>query len=111
MGSIDTGDTAWVLTAAALVFFMTPGLALFYGGLTRSKNVLGTMMQSFAAITVVTVVWLLAGYTLAFGPGGSPVLGGLDHLGFAGVGAAPIALAPTPSSGLMRPISTKYRPR
>jgi Amt family ammonium transporter len=95
MGSIDTGDTAWVLTAAALVFFMTPGLALFYGGLTRSKNVLGTMMQSFAAIAVVTVVWLLAGYTLAFGPGGSPVLGGLDHVGFAGVGAAPIALAPT----------------
>ena len=64
MGEIDTGDTAWVLTSAALVFFMTPGLALFYGGLSRSKNVLGTMMQSLAAIAVVTVVWVLAGYTL-----------------------------------------------
>ena len=55
MGTIDTGDTAWVLIAAALVFFMTPGLALFYGGLVRSKNVLGTMMQLFAAIAVVTM--------------------------------------------------------
>ena len=68
MEQIDSGDTAWVLASAALVFFMTPGLALFYGGSSRSKNVLGTMMQSFAAIAVVTVAWLLAGYTLAFGP-------------------------------------------
>ena len=95
MGTIDTGDTAWVLIASALVFFMTPGLALFYGGLVRSKNVLGAMMQSFVAIAVVTVVWVLAGYTLAFGPDGALVIGGLDHLGFAGVGEAPIALAPT----------------
>jgi Amt family ammonium transporter len=95
MGPIDTGDTAWVLTSAALVFFMTPGLALFYGGLSRSKNVLGTMMQSFAAIAVVTVVWLLAGYTLAFGPDVSLVIGGLEHLGFSGVGETSIALAPT----------------
>ena len=90
MGTTNTGDTAWVLTAAALVFFMTPGLALFYGGLARSKNVLGTMMQSFAAIAVVSVVWLLLGYTLAFGPDVSLVIGGLDHLGFAGVGEAPM---------------------
>ncbi len=95
MEPIDTGDTAWVLMAAALVFFMTPGLALFYGGLSRSKNVLGTMMQSFAAIAVVTVVWLLAGYTLAFGPDVSLVIGGLKHLGFSGVGETSIALAPT----------------
>jgi Amt family ammonium transporter len=95
MGTIDTGDTAWVLIAAALVFFMTPGLALFYGGLVRSKNVLGTMMQSFAAIAVVTVVWVLAGYSLAFGPDVRLVIGGLGHLGFVGVGEAPIALAPT----------------
>ena len=60
----NTGDTAWVLSSAALVLFMTPGLALFYGGLVRSKNVLGTMMQSVAAIAIVSVVWLLAGYTL-----------------------------------------------
>jgi Amt family ammonium transporter len=95
VGAIDTGDTAWVLTAAALVFFMTPGLALFYGGLARSKNVLGAMMQSFAAIAVVSVVWLLVGYTLAFGRDVSLVVGALDHLGFAGVGEAPMPLAPT----------------
>jgi Amt family ammonium transporter len=95
MGRIDTGDTAWVLGATALVLFMTPGLALFYGGLVRSKNVLGTMMQSMAAIAIVSVVWLLAGYTLAFGPDTGGLIGGLAHLGFRGVGEAPHALAPT----------------
>ena len=93
--AIDTGDTAWVLGSAALVLFMTPGLALFYGGLVRSKNVLGTMMQSVAAIAIVSVVWVLAGYTLAFGPDVGGVIGGLAHLGFRGVGEAPHALAPT----------------
>jgi Amt family ammonium transporter len=92
---IDTGDTGWVLGSAALVLFMTPGLALFYGGLVRSKNVLGTMMQSVAAIAIVSVVWVLAGYTLAFGPDVGGVIGGLAHLGFRGVGEAPHALAPT----------------
>jgi len=91
----DTGDTAWVLGSAALVLFMTPGLALFYGGLVRSKNVLGTMMQSVAAIAIVSVVWVLAGYTLAFGPDVGGVIGGLAHVGFRGVGEAPHALAPT----------------
>src|SRR5919106_2113566 len=93
--AVDTGDTAWVLGAAALVLFMTPGLALFYGGLVRSKNVFGTMMQSVAAIAIVSVVWLLAGYTIAFGPDVGGVVGGLAYLGFRGVGAAPHALAPT----------------
>jgi ammonium transporter, Amt family len=92
---IDTGDTGWVLGSAALVLFMTPGLALFYGGLVRSKNVLGTMMQSVAAIAIVSVVWVVAGYTLAFGPDVGGVIGGLAHLGLRGVGAAPHALAPT----------------
>ncbi len=91
----NTGDTAWVLSSAALVLFMTPGLALFYGGLVRSKNVLGTMMQAVAAIAIVSVVWLLAGYTFAFGPDVGGVIGGLAHLGFRGVEAAPHALAPT----------------
>jgi len=91
----DTGDTAWVLGAAALVLFMTPGLALFYGGLVRSKNVLGTMMQSVAAIAIVSVVWVLAGYTLAVGPDVGGVIGGLAHLGFRGVGETPHGLAPT----------------
>jgi Amt family ammonium transporter len=92
---MDTGDTAWVLTSAALVLFMTPGLALFYGGLVRSKNVLGTMMQSIAAIGVVSILWVLIGYTLAFGPDIGLAIGGLDFAGFAGVGAEPAAIAPT----------------
>ena len=92
---MDTGDTTWVLTSAALVLFMTPGLALFYGGLVRSKNVLGTMMQSVAAIGVVSILWVLVGYTLAFGPDVGGVIGGLDFAGFAGVGAEPATFAPT----------------
>jgi Amt family ammonium transporter len=95
MGMVDTGDTAWVLGAAALVLFMTPGLALFYGGLVRSKNVLGTMMQSVAAIAVVSVVWLLAGYSLAFGADAGGLIGDLSRVGFAGVGAEPHPLAPS----------------
>jgi Amt family ammonium transporter len=95
MGMVDTGDTAWVLGAAALVLFMTPGLALFYGGLVRSKNVLGTMMQSVAAIAVVSVVWLLAGYSLAFGADAGGLIGDLSRVGFAGVGAEPHLLAPS----------------
>src|SRR5262245_31406078 len=92
---VSNGDTAWVLASAALVLFMTPGLALFYGGLVRSKNVLGTMMQSVAAIGIVSVAWLLIGYTLAFGPDVGGVIGGLAHLGLRGVSDAPSALAPT----------------
>jgi Amt family ammonium transporter len=93
--AIDTGDTGWVLGSAALVLFMTPGLALFYGGLVRSKNVLGTMMHSVAAIAIVSLVWVLAGYSLAFGPDVGGVIGGLAHLGLRGVGESPHALAPT----------------
>ena len=67
---IDTGDTAWMLTCTALVLMMTiPGLALFYAGMVRKKNVLATMMQSFAIAALVTVVWMVAGYSLAFGDG------------------------------------------
>jgi ammonium transporter, Amt family len=86
---VDTGDTAWVLGSAALVMFMTPGLALFYGGLVRAKNVLGTIMQSFIALALVTVLWVLIGYTLAFGPDVAGVIGGLDFWGLRGVGADP----------------------
>jgi Amt family ammonium transporter len=92
---IDTGDTAWLLASAALVMFMTPGLALFYGGLVRAKNVLATVMQSFVALAVVSVVWVLVGYSLAFGPDLGRVIGGLDLAGLAGVGEEPAALAPT----------------
>ena len=87
----SSADNAWMLTSAALVLMMTgPGLALFYGGLVRKKNVLGTMMQSFTLMAVVTVLWGLFGYSLAFGPGNS-FIGGLQHLFLHGVGAQPDA--------------------
>jgi len=92
---LDTGDTAWVLLASALVMFMTPGLALFYGGLVRSKNVLGTIMHSFIALGVVTVLWVLIGYTLSFGADVGSFIGGLDFVGLRGVGQEPSAYAPT----------------
>jgi ammonium transporter, Amt family len=92
---INTGDTAWILASAALVMFMTPGLALFYGGLVRAKNVLGTIMQSFIALALVTVLWVLIGYTLAFGPDKAGLIGGLDFVGLRDVGAAPSEYAPT----------------
>jgi Amt family ammonium transporter len=92
---ISAGDTAWMLASAALVMFMTPGLAFFYGGLVRAKNVLGTVMQSFVALGLVTVLWALVGYTLAFGPDKGRLIGGLDFAGLAGVGAKPSVFAPT----------------
>jgi len=87
---IDTGDTAWVLISSALVLMMTaPGLALFYGGLVRSKNSLATIMQSFAMMAVVTVQWVLIGYTLSFGPDIGSIIGGLSHIGLIGVDGTP----------------------
>jgi Amt family ammonium transporter len=78
---VDTGDTAWVLGSAALVLFMTPGLALFYGGMVRGKSVLGMMMLNVTAIAVVTVTWSVVGYSLAFAPdAGGGVVGGLKHV-------------------------------
>jgi ammonium transporter, Amt family len=92
----SAGDNAWMLVCSALVLMMTgPGLALFYGGLVRKKNVLGTMMQSFAMMAVVTLLWGIFGYSLAFGSGNS-FIGGLEHLFLHGVGSAPNAdYAPT----------------
>jgi Amt family ammonium transporter len=85
----SAGDNAWMLVSSALVLMMTgPGLALFYGGLVRRKNVLGTMMQSFILMAVVTVLWALAGYSLAFAEG-TPVIGGFRYLFLHGVGAEP----------------------
>ena len=81
---MDSGHTAWLLTATALVFFMTPGLAFFYGGLVRAKNLVNTMMLSFMSIAVVSIVWVLWGYSLAFGPGNA-YIGDLSLLGLSGV--------------------------
>ncbi len=78
---VDAGDTAWVLGSAALVLFMTPGLALFYGGMVRSKNVLAMMVQNLATIAVVSIVWAVAAYSLAFGPDAGGGLIGTLHLG------------------------------
>ncbi len=86
--AVDSGDTAWVMVCSALVLLMTiPGLALFYGGLVRTKNVLGTLMQSFIIVALISVQWVLFGYSLAFAPGG--IIGGLEWMGLAGVGQDP----------------------
>ena len=111
---INSGDTAWVLTSAALVMLMTPGLALFYGGLVRRKNVLSTIMHSIFILALVSVTWVLFGFTLAFGsdavsftlPNGfhvSGLIGGLDYIGLRGVGVKPLTqYAPTiPGSAYM----------
>jgi Amt family ammonium transporter len=90
MAEINTGDTAWVLISTALVMLMTPGLALFYGGLVRRKNVLSTIMHSFFILALVSVTWVLWGYTLAFGPDtGLGLIGGFEWLGLEGVGGDP----------------------
>ncbi|HSB51018.1 MAG TPA: ammonium transporter [Dissulfurispiraceae bacterium] len=86
---IDAGDTAFVLVSAALVMLMTPGLALFYGGMVRRKNVLGTVMQSFVAIAIVSVQWILFGYSLSFGPDVRGLIGDLSWAGLSGVGVDP----------------------
>ena len=87
---INSGDTAWLLVATALVMLMLPGLALFYGGLVRRKNVLSTIMHSFFGLAIVSVVWVLWGYSLAFGPdSGNGLIGRLDFLGFSNVGLTP----------------------
>jgi Amt family ammonium transporter len=88
--AINSGDTAWVLVAAALVLLMTaPGLALFYGGMVRRKNVLATLMQSFILAGLITVQWVLFGYSLAFSPDHHGLIGGLSWIGLNSVGAAP----------------------
>ncbi len=93
--AIDTGDNAWLLVSSALVLMMTaPGLALFYAGLVRKKNVLGTLLQSFIMMAAGAIVWVLFGYSLAFGGDGA-FLGNLDYLFLAGVGAEPSGYAGT----------------
>ncbi len=85
----SAGDNAWMLVSAALVLLMTaPGLTLFYGGLVRRKNILGTMMQSFAMMGLITVLWAVAGYSLAFGHGNA-FIGGFEHLFLRGVSLSP----------------------
>ncbi len=91
---IDSGDTAWLLISTALVMLMTPGLAFFYGGMVRRKNVLDTIMHSFIILCTVSIVWVLWGYTLAFGPDIGGVVGSLKWIGLAGIGNEPAPMAP-----------------
>ncbi len=86
---MNTGDTAFVLVSSALVMLMTPGLALFYGGMVRGKNVLGTIMQSYMILALITLEWVLWGYSLSFGPDHGGIIGGLDWFGLRGVGVEP----------------------
>lgn len=89
MNSIQSADTAFVLLSAALVLLMTPGLAIFYAGMVRSKNVLGTIVQSFILISVITIEWVYLGYTMSFGPDVGGVIGDLSWFALNGVGQAP----------------------
>ena len=99
---ISAGDTGWILTSSALVLAMTiPGLALFYGGMVRSKNVLSTIMHSFSAVCVVSIVWVLWGYTLAFGTDVGGLVGGLEWFGLNGVGPDPLPDSTIPHAAFM----------
>jgi len=92
---VNTGDTAWILMSSALVMLMTPGLAFFYGGMVRRKNLLSTIMMSFACLGLIGVLWVLYGYSLGFGADYGGFIGGLDFFGLANVGQAPSAVYAT----------------
>jgi Amt family ammonium transporter len=85
---MNDGDTAWVLASTALVMLMTPGVALFYGGMTRARSVLNMMMMSFAALAIVSVLWVIYGYSITFGLSDSQLIGGFDNFGLHGVNGA-----------------------
>jgi len=92
---INTGDTVWVLLASALVMLMTPGLAFFYGGLVRRKNILSILMQCFMVLCIISLQWVFFGYSLAFGPDLCGIIGNIDWLGLKNVGMEPSSYAPT----------------
>ncbi len=93
--SINSGDTVWIMVSTALVLIMTPALAFFYGGMVRTKNVLSTLVLSIIMMALISLQWVMIGYTLAFGPSVGGIIGNLDFLGLVGVGAAPSGYAPT----------------
>ncbi|HXY73901.1 MAG TPA: ammonia channel protein, partial [Dehalococcoidales bacterium] len=87
--NINAADTAWMLVSTAMVLLMTPGLAFFYGGLVRRKNFLSTIMMSFFSLGLIGVLWVVYGYSLAFGTDHGGVIGGFNYVGLIGVGQAP----------------------
>src|SRR4030043_32947 len=92
---INSADTAWLLISSALVMLMTPGVALFYGGMVRRKNILSTIMMSFAILSLVGLLWVLYGYSLSFGPDKGGIIGGLDFIGLRQVGQEPSSVYAT----------------
>jgi Amt family ammonium transporter len=93
--ALDSGDTAWILVATALVMLMTPGVGFFYGGMVRRKNIISMIALAFIVFAAVSLQWVLWGYTLAFGPDVGGILGGLSNLGLEGIGTEPLSQAPT----------------
>src|SRR4030043_42804 len=87
--SVNSGDTAWLLISTALVMLMTPALAFFYGGMVRRKNILSTIMMSFGILALVSILWVVYGYSISFGPDRGGIIGALDWIGLTGVGQAP----------------------
>jgi len=92
---INSGDTAWLLVSTALVMLMTPALAFFYGGMVRRKNILSTLMMSFAILALVSILWIIYGYSISFGPDRGGIIGALDWIGLTGVGQSPSAVYAT----------------
>ena len=105
---INPGDTAWMLVSTALVLFMMPGLALFYGGLVGERNVLSTMAQSFVAIGIISILWVAIGYSLVFGPDHGGLIGGFSFFMLRGVGDKPSAFAPQISALLFMAFQMKF---
>jgi Amt family ammonium transporter len=93
--TINSGDTAWLLVSTAMVILMTPALAFFYGGMVRHKNVLSTIMMSFAILALVSILWVIYGYSISFGPDRNGIIGALDWIGLIGVGQAPSSVYAT----------------
>ncbi len=93
--SVNSGDTAWLLISTALVMLMTPALAFFYGGMVRRKNLLSTIMMSFAILALVSVIWVIYGYSISFGPDRGGIIGALDWIGLTGVGQTPSSVYAT----------------
>jgi Amt family ammonium transporter len=92
---LDSGDTAWILVATALVMLMTPGVGFFYGGMVRKKNIISMIALAFIVFAMVSLQWVLWGYSFAFGPDVAGFIGGLSYIGLEGIGMDPLALAPT----------------